>query len=73
MCYTSLHFLVTEISIISFPPSLPPSPVPYLLIALPLFPPPSGAETSTCPDWDLCVDCFGAGVELGKHKNDHVR
>ncbi|GAB5036819.1 histone acetyltransferase complex partial, partial [Nannochloropsis oceanica] len=29
------------------------------------------AETSTCPDWDLCVDCFGAGVELGKHKNDH--
>lgn len=31
-----------------------------------------GAEVSTCPDWDLCVDCFGAGVELGKHKNDHV-
>ncbi|EKU20936.1 histone acetyltransferase complex component, partial [Nannochloropsis gaditana CCMP526] len=29
------------------------------------------AEVSTCPDWDLCVDCFGAGVELGKHKNDH--
>lgn len=24
-----------------------------------------------CPDFDLCVDCFGNGVELNSHKNSH--
>lgn len=24
-----------------------------------------------CADWDLCIDCFAAGVELGKHKKTH--
>lgn len=24
-----------------------------------------------CPDCLLCGDCFSAGVEMGKHKNNH--
>lgn len=24
-----------------------------------------------CPDFDLCLQCFSAGAEIGSHKNDH--
>ncbi|XP_043496011.1 transcriptional adapter 2B isoform X8 [Polistes fuscatus] len=24
-----------------------------------------------CPDFDLCLQCFSAGAEIGQHKNDH--
>ncbi|XP_076667458.1 transcriptional adapter 2B isoform X3 [Andrena cerasifolii] len=24
-----------------------------------------------CPDFDLCLQCFSAGAEIGPHKNDH--
>jgi transcriptional adapter 2-alpha len=29
-------------------------------------------KCAECADWDLCADCFCAGVELGKHKNHHA-
>eukprot|EP00899_Mesostigma_viride_P017236 jgi/Mesvir1/25513/Mv01763-RA.1 len=28
-------------------------------------------KCAACADFDLCVDCFSIGVELGPHKNDH--
>lgn len=24
-----------------------------------------------CPDFDICIQCFAAGAEIGSHKNDH--
>jgi len=26
---------------------------------------------AVCTDFDLCIECFSVGVELGDHKNDH--
>ncbi|XP_020282647.1 transcriptional adapter 2B isoform X1 [Pseudomyrmex gracilis] len=25
-----------------------------------------------CPEFDLCLQCFSAGAEIGQHKNDHA-
>jgi transcriptional adapter 2-alpha len=28
-------------------------------------------KCANCPDFDLCVDCFSVGVEIGVHKSNH--
>ncbi|KAL7715020.1 Transcriptional adapter [Entamoeba marina] len=28
-------------------------------------------KCETCPDFDLCLECFSSGVELQQHKNNH--
>lgn len=29
-------------------------------------------KCATCADFDLCVECFGIGVEINGHTNDHT-
>jgi transcriptional adapter 2-alpha len=29
-------------------------------------------KCAVCMDFDLCVECFSVGVELGGHKNTHA-
>jgi len=28
-------------------------------------------KCADCPDFDLCLPCFGCGAQIGKHKNSH--
>ncbi|KOB64452.1 Transcriptional adapter 2B [Operophtera brumata] len=28
-------------------------------------------KCAECPDFDICLQCFSVGAEIGQHKNDH--